>query len=326
MGLYTDWCAWMSARPHRFATAAGRAAAPPWSDDVHRASVSLIVPTLNEGPNLEAMLPLVPEWVDEIVVIDGASTDGTEEIVRRLVPAARFVVEHARGKGAALQRGFREATGDIIVTIDGDGSMDPREIPRFVGALLAGADYVKGSRFVQGGGSDDLTFIRRLGNAGLRTLVRVTFGGRYSDLCYGYNAFWSDVAPLFEGPASGFEIETFMNVRTMAAGLAVAEVPSFETDRIHGASNLHAVRDGLRVLRTVVLERRNLRAHRRARGIGSLLRSERVIDLRAPVNLVGESSVGEPPVVLAGAKSGYGAASNGASGNGHHSGSGNGRP
>ena len=141
------------------------------------------MPTLNEGPNLAQFLPRIPLWVDEVLVIDGASTDDTEDVVRRTRPGARFIVDPTPGKGAALKRGFAEATGDIIVTIDGDGSMDPAEIPRFVGALLAGADYVKGSRFVQGGGSDDLTTVRRLGNAGLRVLVRGAFGGRYSDLC-----------------------------------------------------------------------------------------------------------------------------------------------
>jgi hypothetical protein len=87
------------------------------------------------------------------------------------------------------------------------------------------------------------------------------------------------VVPLFDGDAPGFEIETFMSVRTMAAGLAVAEVPSFESERVHGASNLYAVRDGLRVLRTVVSERLRVRAQRRALGVAAPQRNTPVIDL-----------------------------------------------
>jgi glycosyltransferase involved in cell wall biosynthesis len=228
------------------------------SDRSREVRVSVIVPALDEARNLPYVLPRIPTSVHEVVLVDGGSLDGTVEVARVLWPGVRVVGQERPGKGAALQAGFRAATGDIIVTIDADGSTDPAEIPLFVQCLLAGADFVKGSRFVQGGGTDDMGIVRRSGNWMLRTTVRVAFGGRYSDLCYGYNAFWRSVLPVIDGDADGFEIETLMNVRVLAAGMRVAEVPSHEGRRIYGLSHLSTFRDGYRVLRTIARERLQL--------------------------------------------------------------------
>jgi glycosyltransferase involved in cell wall biosynthesis len=222
-------------------------------------TVSVVIPTLNEAQNLRHVLPRIPNWVDQVVLVDGGSKDRTVEVARTLLPEVRVVRELRPGKGVALRAGFRVARGDIIVTLDADGSNDPAEIPAFVGCLLAGADFAKGSRFAQGGGTTDMPLIRRVGNWGLQRLVRVAFGGRYSDLCYGYNAFWRHVLPVLDGDADGFEIETLMNVRVLAAGMRVTEVPSNEGPRIHGRSHLRTFPDGVRVLRTIIRERRRSR-------------------------------------------------------------------
>ena len=218
-------------------------------------TVSVVIPTIDEARNLPYVLPRIPRWVHEVILVDGESTDGTVEIARALRPDIEIISQPRRGKGAALQAGFRAATGEVIVTLDADGSADPAEIPLFVAALVGGADFVKGSRFLQGGGTTDMELLRKAGNWALRTAVRAAFGGRYSDLCYGFNAFWSRILPAIDGPADGFEIETMMNVRVLAAGLKVVEIPSFEAERIHGVSNLRTFRDGLRVLRVIARER-----------------------------------------------------------------------
>jgi glycosyltransferase involved in cell wall biosynthesis len=235
--------------------------------------ISVIVPALNEAQNLPHVFARLPQ-VDEIVLVDGGSTDDTVAVARRLRPDIRVVRQNRKGKGNALACGFAEATGDIIVMIDADGSTDPLEIPRFVEALREGADFAKGSRFRPTGGSADITRLRRAGNKCLSMLVNVLFRTRYSDLCYGYNAFWAHCLDVFDldstSPApdntdgrlwgDGFEIETLLNLRAARADLKITEVASFEHNRIHGVSNLNALTDGVRVLRTIAREWRPRKA------------------------------------------------------------------
>lgn len=223
--------------------------------NVQLPKVSVVIPTLNEATNLPFVLPRVPRWVHEVILIDGHSTDGTIEVARELWPGIRVFEEQRRGKGAALRAGFALASGDIIVTLDADGSADPAEMNSFLGGLLAGADFVKGSRFVQGGGTTDMELYRRIGNWFLTAAVRVAFGGRYTDLCYGFNAFWADVLPEIAPDCDGFEIETQMNVRALRSRLSVVEIASFELPRVTGFSKLNTFRDGWRVLRTILHER-----------------------------------------------------------------------
>lgn len=243
--------------------------------------VSVIIPTFNEAENLAYVFERMPADVYEVIVVDGNSTDGTVEQAEYLWPEVRIVKQTRSGKGNALACGFAAAEGDIVVTVDADGSADPAEIPRFVAALVAGADYAKGTRFGDGGGSVDITRIRRLGNRALNGLVNVLYDVDHTDLCYGYNAIWRHHVNVFgldpDAPpppgggrlwGDGFEIETLMTLRALQAKLTVAEVPSFERPRIHGASNLNATTDGLRVLRTIgraaVEDRRARNAERTA--------------------------------------------------------------
>ena len=239
--------------------------ATPALEQVTLQRVSVVIPALNEARNLEHVFAALPAGLHEVIVVDGHSTDGTPEVARRLLPSVRVIAQPRKGKGNALACGFAAATGDIIVMIDADGSTDPAEIPSFVAALVAGADFAKGSRFAPGGGSSDITALRRLGNRALGMVVNTMFGTRYSDLCYGYNAFWAKHLPVFgltpDSPGQrpvwgdGFEIETVLTLRAATAGLTIAEVPSYEHDRVYGTSNLKTLRDGGRVLRTIVTER-----------------------------------------------------------------------
>ncbi len=238
-------------------------------------TVSVVVPALNEERNLSYVFGRIPTDVHEVILVDGGSVDRTVERARELLPSVVIVRQTRSGKGKALACGLAACTGDVIVMIDADGSTDPAEIPRFVEALTGGGDFAKGSRFRTGGDSDDITPLRRLGNYGLNGMVNMLFGTRFTDLCYGYNAFWRHVLDHLDLPATdlpaprggklwgdGFEIETLINIRVADRGARIAEVPSLEHLRLHGESNLNTWRDGARVLRTILSELRRRRAER----------------------------------------------------------------
>jgi len=225
-------------------------------------TVSVVIPTLNEARNLPYAMWRLPDCVTEVIVVDGRSSDDTAMSAALMRSDVRVVMEPEKGKGAALKRGFREATGDIIVMLDADGSADGGEIQRFIDVLCAGADFAKGSRFLPGGGSADLTRIRRLGNQVLTGMVNLVCQTRFSDLCYGYNAFWRDCLQFVEVDVNGFEVETRMMMAVATAGFAMVEVPSWEYERVHGLSNLRAVHDGMRVLKTIAQTGREIRRGR----------------------------------------------------------------
>ena len=184
------------------------------------------------------MLEQVVDEVDEIILVDGDSTDVTLVTARRNRPDVRVVAQQGTGKGSALRTGFQAATGDIIVMMDADGSMSPSEIPHYVHFLANGYDFVKGSRFISGGSSLDITWFRSLGNRFLLTVFNSLYRGHLTDLCYGFCAFDRRYLEHLHLSATGFEIEAEMTVRAMQAGLRIAEVPSLELPRRSGESNL----------------------------------------------------------------------------------------
>jgi glycosyltransferase involved in cell wall biosynthesis len=218
-------------------------------------SVSIVIPTLNEAGNLPYVLNTVPSWVHEIIVVDGRSNDDTERIAKVLHPDVRIVHEPKSGKGAALKAGLYAAKGDILIAVDADGSMDGAEIGAFTDALLSGSDYVKGSRFCPGAGSSDITKFRRFGDGGICFLLKIFFGAHYTDATYGYIGVWADRLDWLGIDTDGFEVETLIGIRAQRAGLRTSEVPCYEANRIHGVSNLNALRDGFRILRVIVSER-----------------------------------------------------------------------
>jgi glycosyltransferase involved in cell wall biosynthesis len=217
-------------------------------------TVSVVVPALNEAESLPHVLPQIPDWVDEIILVDGHSTDDTVAVAQRVRPEIRVIEQTGKGKGAAIRNGFAAATGDIVVLIDADGSTDPREIPGFVGALLAGADFAKGSRFLQGGGTDDMPLIRRVANKGLTMLANLIAGTHYTDITYGYNATWRRCAGAMALDIDGWANEIISNLRVARNGLRVVEVASFEQPRVAGEAKLMAFSAGWTILKAMLRE------------------------------------------------------------------------
>ena len=220
-------------------------------------TVSLVIPVRNEARNIGWVLEQIADEVNEIILVDGDSTDVTLVTARRCRPDVRVVPQEGKGKGSALRTGFLAASGDIIVMMDADGSMSPAEIPHYVHFLANGYDFVKGSRFISGGSSLDITWFRQLGNRFLLGVFNSLYQAHLTDLCYGFCAFDRRYLEHLHLSATGFEIEAEMTVRAMQAGLRIAEVPSLELPRRTGESNLHAIRDGIRVLRTVLRHHRS---------------------------------------------------------------------
>jgi glycosyltransferase involved in cell wall biosynthesis len=219
-----------------------------------RISVSLVVPTLNEADGLRAILPRVPDIISELIIVDGRSTDETRSTAASLRPDAVFIVQSGKGKGNAIKEGLAIAQGDIIVTMDADGSMRPEDIPRFVDRLLDGHDFVKGSRELPGAGSDDFTRLRRLGNMGLTWVANRIFGTEYTDLTFGFNAYWRRALRNPECLADGFQFEIQAAVRAGKAGLRTSEVSTYEDARIGGRSKLNPMTDGWAILKLIVGE------------------------------------------------------------------------
>lgn len=211
-------------------------------------TVTVVVPAMNEERNIAWVLERIPEYVDEVMLVDGHSRDRTVAVARRARPGVRVVQQRGCGKGAAMRTGFEEARGDYVVVLDADGSMDPAEIDYYVEALDQGYDLVKGSRELPGAGSLDITPTRRWGNNVLVSAVNLIWGSEFTDLCYGYLAFRRDRLEDLALTGRGFEIETEIAINAINAGLRIAEVPTVELLRQYGTSNLNAWRDGRRIL------------------------------------------------------------------------------
>jgi len=260
-------------------------------------TVSVVIPALNEERNIPHVFERIPHDIHQVVLVDGCSIDDTVAVARKLRPDVCVISQTRTGKGNALACGFEAATGDVIAMVDADGSADPAEIPRFVEALLNGADFAKGTRFPPGGGSADITRLSAWGNHGLTSFFSWCYNRRYSDLCYSYNVFWrrhlpvlglDTASPLREDGSplwgDGFEIETLIHVRVARAGLRVAEVPSSEYKRICRVSNLNVVRDGWRVARTIVTERdRSRRLQNQGAPLVAAPVAERHVESVAPI-------------------------------------------
>jgi glycosyltransferase involved in cell wall biosynthesis len=230
-------------------------------------SISLVIPAKNELASLPTVLEEIPLYVDEIIIVDGHSTDGTLEYALSHSRVSRVVRQRSKGKGAALSAGFAASTMDLVVIIDADGSMDLRELELFL-TQFPDCGIAKGSRYLNGGGSSDLTRFRSVGNKTLTEIANRLFGQKWTDMAYGFAVFdrnllqglaltnYDALGSVFSHKAygQGFEIETLMFCRAARRGIKLVEVPSFERDRIAGTSNLRAIRDGIRVLIALFIE------------------------------------------------------------------------
>lgn len=206
--------------------------------------VCLLLPTKNEAGGLAQFLDRVRPFVDDIVVIDGHSSDQTAAICRaKQIPVW---LDNGRGKGAAIRQGLDRATGEIIVIMDADGSHDPAHIPLLVDPIIRGeADLVVGSRIR--GGSDELhgdftQFLRNIGGGLITMAINYRWNVRLTDVLNGFRAIRRESLWRLRLRANDFDIEQHMVVEALKRGLRVHEVPAHESVRQWGRSKLPTFR------------------------------------------------------------------------------------
>lgn len=213
--------------------------------------VSVVIPTLNEEENLPTVLSEIPKYIDELIIVDGHSADKTVEIAKRF---GANIIYDDKGKGSAIRKGLKEAKGDIVIMMDADCSHASNEIGLLIEGIKAGFDVCMGSRFIQGGGSEDITLLRKLGNKFFVFLVNVLWNMHYSDLCYGYRSFRRSAIEKLELESDGFGIETEISIKVAKKKLKVLEIPSFEKSRKSGKGKLRTFSDGWRILKRIIVE------------------------------------------------------------------------
>jgi glycosyltransferase involved in cell wall biosynthesis len=210
--------------------------------------VSIIVCTLNEALNLPYVLPKIPDWVDEILLVDAHSEDATVEIAKQLCPRIRVLYQTGKGKGDALKLGINEAKGEIVVTIDADGETPPEYIGSFIKPLLEGNDFAKGSRLFRKRPSK-MPGYRWFGNKVLAYTCNILYGTRFSDICCGYNSFWKKeflkLDLSYAKNEIGCSMEQRMIVRAKKAGMKIKEVPICSDGRIAGKSVLSSIKQSV---------------------------------------------------------------------------------
>ncbi|MEM3781387.1 MAG: glycosyltransferase family 2 protein [Candidatus Micrarchaeaceae archaeon] len=218
--------------------------------------VSVVLPTFNEAENIrQAIHGIRREFGSigiknyEIIVVDKYSPDSTAKIAKGL---GAKVIYCKKGKGAALVKGLRLAKGDVLISMDADLSNEPKELRLLIDAIDIGYDVCLGSRFITGGGSEDMPLVRVIGNKFFVWLVNSLFRAHYTDMCYGYRSFSRKAFKKLDLKEEGFGIETEMNIKIAKAKLKATEVPSYEKKRLHGDAKLKTLRDGYTILMTIL--------------------------------------------------------------------------
>ena len=219
-------------------------------------TISVIICTLNEEESLPLVLPKIPEYVHEIILVDGHSADRTVEVAQRLRPDIKVLFQAGQGKGEALRCGFQNAEGDIIVTLDADGTTDPADMDKFIEPLLQGYDFIKGSRF-RGRLPEGMPRHRIFGNILLASAASLVFFRPLTDICSGYVAFWKRELPRlgFLEPGSPYDVESVFCFRAIKRGLRLKEVGHQDKGRIAGKSKMPSFREGWNNLKIILEER-----------------------------------------------------------------------
>tara|TARA_Y100000310_G_scaffold267551_1_gene279589 strand:+ start:640 stop:1305 length:666 start_codon:yes stop_codon:yes gene_type:complete len=213
--------------------------------------ISVVIPTLNEEKNLPHVLDTMPQYISEIIVVDGRSKDKTVRIAKQYNTKILYDKE---GKGSALIKGLKAAKGDIVIMMDADCSHRTEELGLLIEGIKGGYDTCMGSRFIQGGGTADMPLLRKLGNKSFVFLVNLFWKMNYSDLCYGYRSFNRNAIKKLNLESKEFAIETEISIKAAKKKLKVLEIPSFEKKRKSGKGKLKTFKHGREISKRIITE------------------------------------------------------------------------
>jgi len=205
-----------------------------------KSKISVVIPTLNEENTVAEIIERSKPYSDEIIVVDGHSSDRTREVAERL--GVKVILDNKKGKGEALRHAINFISGDIIVFIDADGSHDPEDIPKLVEPILKDeADHVSGSRLIGGsselhGGFDEC--FRLMGSSFITACINWRFKVRLSESQNGFRAIKTDVIKRLGLKENITTIEQEMIMKTLKKGFRMTEVPSHEHERKMGYSKI----------------------------------------------------------------------------------------
>lgn len=227
--------------------------------------VSVIVPTLNEVGSIENVLSkIVKQNVDEVLVVDGHSSDGTIELVKKL--GYRLIMQEGRGLGKAIISGIKATSGKLIIIVDADGSHDPKYITDLIGKINDGYDVVVGSRYISGprvknlffpnkiSSSYDDTFIRAVGNRFFTYLCRKLYGLDINDVLMGFKIFKRSIFDKIVLGEDGQQFDVEILIKAKKAGFKIGQVPVIEHKRVYGKSKLSVPYHGFKVLHVIIQE------------------------------------------------------------------------
>ncbi len=220
--------------------------------------VSVIIPVFNEEGTVRDVITRSGKALEklqipyEILVIDDGSFDRSMDVSR--ASGAKVLGGVHQGKGYAIRNGLRQARGNIMVTLDSDGSHKPEEIPLVTGPIMENrADFVSGSRFLDPEKiKAKVPRVNELGNRAFNDLIRLLTGVKISDSQSGFRAIKSAVVERMILRSIGYEIESEMLVKALKMGVRVVEVPISFEQRTVGTSRLDPLKDGIRIFNSII--------------------------------------------------------------------------
>jgi glycosyltransferase involved in cell wall biosynthesis len=220
--------------------------------------VSVVIPVFNEEQTIGDIVTRTKRTMEqmgvsyEVLVVDDGSDDRSADISQE--KKAHVLRETHKGKGYALRAGFRRAKGELVITLDSDGSHKPEEIPSVVQCISEGrADFVIGTRFFNSFKKTEISKVNRIGNRLFNDLIGFLTGVEISDSQSGFRAIKSPLIKQMNLRSRGYEVESEMLVKALKMGAKVAEIPISFDQRTIGVSKLDPLRDGIRILYAIIV-------------------------------------------------------------------------